>query len=285
MTASTLRIPVGDLTFDAVADGPEDGVPVLLLHGFPESSWAWRNVQPGLATAGFRTVAPDQRGYSPDARPTDAAAYAIEEVMADALGMADDLGWDSFHVVGHDWGGVVAWHLAGRHAARVRSLAAVSTPHPQAFLDAKSAGPQADGEDQAAKSSYMDFFREEGSEEVVVADGSAVFRAALAGTGLDDESVDHYIAQHDTAEKARGLLNWYRGATPDDGTRVGDVTVPTLYVWSDADAVFGRYAAEATAGHVTGPYRFETLAGVSHWIPEEAASQLTALLRDHLSIA
>ena len=283
MTASSIQIPVGDLTFDAVADGPADGAPVLLLHGFPESSWAWRHVQPALAAAGLQTVAPDQRGYSDGARPVGDEAYAIERLVDDALGMADHLGWDTFHVVGHDWGGVVAWHLAGRHAARVRSLVAVSTPHPQAFLDAKAAGPQPDGEDQEAKSSYMDFFRSDGAAEIVVADGGSFFRAALEGTGLDAESVDHYVSRYSTAEQAQGLLSWYRGAQPDDGTRVGTVTVPTRYVWSDADAVFGRYAAEHTADHVSGPYQFDTLAGVSHWVLEEAPDALVPLLLAHLT--
>lgn len=283
MTLTSLQIPVGDLTFDAVAAGPDAGEPVLLLHGFPESSWAWRHVQPALGEAGFHAVAPDQRGYSPGARPLDDEAYAIELLVGDALGLADHLGWDAFHVVGHDWGGVVAWHLAGRHPERIRSLAAVSTPHPQAFLDAKSAGPQPDGEDQGAKSSYMDFFRSDGAAEIVVADGGAVFRAALEGTGLDAASVDHYVARYDTVDAARGLLNWYRGAKPDDGTRVGTVTVPTLYAWSDADAVFGRFAAEHTADHVSGPYRFENLDGVSHWVPEEAPDRLVPLLLAHLA--
>lgn len=282
MTATPLQLAVGDLTFDAVSDGPEGGEPVLLLHGFPESSWAWRHVQPALAEAGLHAVAVDQRGYSPGARPTDASEYAIEKLAHDAIHVADELGWDTFHVVGHDWGGVVAWHLAGRHPGKIQSLTAVSTPHPRAFLDARSAGPQVDGEDQAAKSSYVDLFRQPGTEDLMVADGSAVFRDALTGTGLDAESADHYVKQHDTAEAVAGLLNWYRGAKPEDGAKVGAVTVPTLYVWSDADAVFGRLAAERTADHVDGPYRFETLEEVSHWIPEEAAPQLTALLLEHI---
>ena len=154
---------------------------------------------------------------------------------------------------------------------------------PKTIFQVCSAGPQADGEDQGAKSSYMDLFRAPGTEELMVADESAVFRSALIGTGLDAQSVDHYIARHATAEAVSGLLNWYRGADPADGTKVGTVAVPTLYVWSDADAVFGRLAADLTAGHVSGPYRFEALEGVSHWIPEEAAPRLSGLLLEHLS--
>lgn len=283
MTAEQLEIPVGPLTFDAVADGPADGTPVLLLHGFPQSSQAWHLVQPALAEAGYRTVAFDQRGYSPRARAAEASAYAIEELTADVAGVADQLGWDRFHVVGHDWGGVVAWHAAGRYPERILGLAAVSTPHPAAFQAARDAGPQADGEDQAAKAGYMDFFREEGSELAFLADDQALFRAGMAGAGMDGEAIDHYAARLATAEAMVGPLNWYRGATPADGAKVGPITVPTLYVWSDADAVFGRLAAESTAAHVVGPYRFENLSGANHWIPEQAADRLVPLLLAHLA--
>src|SRR5215207_8418295 len=125
MPGQLLRVDVGDLTFDVQADGPEDGRPVLLLHGFPETSLSWAAVTPLLTSAGLRTYAVDQLGYSPGARPAEVGAYALTNL---APPVAD--------VVGHDWGANAAWALAAWHGDRVRSLTAVSVPHPTAFTAA-----------------------------------------------------------------------------------------------------------------------------------------------------
>lgn len=278
-----IQIPLGSLTFDAVEHGPVDGEPVLLLHGFPETSWSWRFIQPGLADAGHRSVAPDLRGYSPGARPVDASEYRVETLVGDVVGFADHLGWDTFHLVGHDWGGALAWHVAGRHPDRLRTLTVVSTPHPVAFGEAKKAGPSADGDDQAAKSSYIDLFRAPGSEETILADGGDTFRRSLEAIGLDSESAAHYVGLFAEPADLVGPLNWYRGADPTDSDGLGAITTPTLYVWSTDDAALGRTAAEATAAQVDGPYRFEVLEGVSHWILEEAPDALLGHLLAHLA--
>ena len=277
-----LELTVGPLTFDAVAEGPPDGEPVLLLHGFPEGAYCWRRITPVLAAAGFRTVAPDQRGYSPRARPAEPEAYRMDLLVADAVAMADELGWDTFHLVGHDWGGAVAWQLAGRHPDRLRTLSVVSTPHPVALADARAAGPTADGDDQAARGSYMDTFRADGAEDLFLADDRALLKLMLEGSGMDAESAEHCLARATSREALTGTLNWYRGADPGDADGVGPITTPTLYVWSTEDIALGRLAAELTAEHVEGPYRFEVLEGVSHWVPEAAPDALAALLVDHL---
>lgn len=278
-----LRLTLDRLTFDAAVDGPSDGEPVLLLHGFPESGWCWRHVQPRLADAGYRSVAPDLRGYSPDANPPEPEAFAIDVLVADVLGLADALGWPRFHLVGHDWGGALAWHVAGRHPERLRTLSVVSTPHPKAFLAAKHAGPAADGDDQAKRSSYMQVFRQEGSEDLLLADGCAALRMALEASKLDAESMEHHLGRLGSPEAMVGALNWYRGADPTDAAGLGAITTPTLYVWSTDDIALGRAAAEATGAEVDGPYRFEVLDGVSHWIPEDVPDRLAELLLDHFS--
>lgn len=285
MTLASIQLPVGPLTFDAVVDGPEQGEPVLLLHGFPQSSACWRRVQPALAEAGYRTVAPDLRGYSPGARPADPADYAMGLLVDDVLGLADALGWTTFHLVGHDWGGALAWHVAGRHGDRVRTLTSVSTPHPAAFLAAKRGGPAADGDDQAAKSKYMDDFRSAGFEDVLMADDRALLRLVMDAAGMDPESASLSLDRFTTTEEIVGALNWYRGAKPDDAAGLGPITVPTLYVWSTDDVALGRTAAEATADCVEGPYRFVALDGVSHWVPEEAADAVVERLLAHFPTA
>ncbi len=283
MALHPITIPVGPLTFDAVSAGPADGPPVLLLHGFPESSWSWRTVQPVLAAAGYATLAPDLRGYSPDARPTEPEAYRMDVLVQDVLDLADAMGWEGFHLVGHDWGGALAWQTAGRHPERVLTLAVVSTPHPQALADAKAAGAGADGDDQAARSSYMATFREPGSEALFLADDHAAFRLGMAAAGMADEDIEHYVARFPDEAAMQGALNWYRGADPADAAGCGPITMETLYVWSTEDIALGRRAAEGTAAHIVGPYRFVELEGVSHWIPEEAPEELAELLLDHLA--
>ncbi|MEJ7585388.1 MAG: alpha/beta fold hydrolase, partial [Acidimicrobiales bacterium] len=121
------------LTFEVSDRGPEDGPVVILLHGFPQTAECWAGVAPRLADAGLRVLAPNQRGYSPQARPTGRRAYLLNLLMGDVLALADSAGAERFHLVGHDWGAVVAWSVAAEHPERVASLTTLSVPHPRAF--------------------------------------------------------------------------------------------------------------------------------------------------------
>ncbi|HEX6311493.1 MAG TPA: alpha/beta hydrolase, partial [Acidimicrobiia bacterium] len=176
-----LEVVVGPLTFVARAAGPATAPVVLLLHGFPETSYSWRHQIEALGAAGYRAVAPDQRGYSPGARPGEVAAYHPERLVEDVVGMADALGADRFHLVGHDFGGLVAWHTAARHAGRLATLTAVSTPHPRAV-----ARSILEGGEQREKSSYMLFFRSPGAEAFFLDDDAAGLRGLFTGTGVTD---------------------------------------------------------------------------------------------------
>jgi pimeloyl-ACP methyl ester carboxylesterase len=273
-----LRVDVGDLTFDVRADGPEDGRPVLLLHGFPETSLSWAAVQPRLAEAGLRTYAVDQLGYSPGARPDEVEAYAmtnLAQVTADLMTAVDVPVAD---VVGHDWGANVAWALAAWHSDRVRSLTAVSVPHPTAFTAAWRSDPE-----QKERSAYIRLFWQEGkAEEVLLADDARRLRR-MFGDAVDREAVDEYVAVLSAPGALTAALNWYRAMS--SATPVDDVAVPTTYVWSDADIAIGRVAAEGCAAYVTGDYRFVELPGVSHWIPEQAPDQLAAAILDRVASA
>ena len=266
-----LRVPVGDgLVLDAVDTGPADGPVVLLLHGFPQSSWCWRRVWPALRAAGLRVVAPDQRGYSPGARPADVHDYRMAALVADAVAVLDAVGADRAHVVGHDWGAAVAWQLAGRHPERVRTLTAVSVPHPAAFAEALRTDP-----DQRARSRYMRDWQDPSTEAVLLGGGLAEVLADVPDAG-------HYLQALAEPGALTAALAWYRAQSAADLDGLGPVTAPTLHVWSDADPALGPVATYATAGHVAGPYRLEVLEGVGHWVPETAADRLAALLLEHL---
>jgi pimeloyl-ACP methyl ester carboxylesterase len=278
-----VEVPVGDLLFDALAAGPPDGELVLLLHGFPQSAEEWRSQLEALAAAGYRAVAPDQRGYSPRARPEEVEHYLPDHLVADVVAIADWLGGHRVHVVGHDWGALVAWRLAARFPDRVRTLTAVSVPHPFAVAEAMAS----DSGDQRARSAYIQLFRQEGlSEGLLLADEGAGLRALFANTGYTDRAaMERYVERLIEPGALTAALNWYRALGAAWAMDMGPVTVPTMFVCSTNDPAIGQEAVDACGRYVEGPYRFEVLEGAGHWIPEEAAADLNRLLLDHLSSA
>jgi pimeloyl-ACP methyl ester carboxylesterase len=268
------------LTFDVLDAGPSDGEPVVLLHGFPQDSSAWSRMAPALHQHGLRTLALDQRGYSPMARPRGRAHYRLRETTADVLALLDAAGLDSAHVVGHDWGGLVAWALGAWHPDRVRTLTALSVPHPAAMAKAVLTS------DQGVRSFYVGLFQVPVlPERVLLAGGGAVLRTMLRRGGLPDDLAEHYAARMQEPGALSAALGWYR-ALPWNGTDpVGRVRVPTLHVWSTGDRFLGRAATEATAQYVEGPYRLEILDGVPHWIPELAPDRVAELVAAHVRTA
>lgn len=274
---------LGPLTFHAIAAGDpaaaEDGRLVLLLHGFPETGESYREFLPALADAGYYAVAPDQRGYSPGARPGDVAEYAVPRLVADTTAIATALGADTFHLVGHDWGGGVAWTAGALFPDRITSLTVLSTPHPDALTDA-FADPSGE---QAALSSYMITFRQDGTEDQILADGSASFEALFTAGGLPADAAATYAEVLGTPDALGAALDWYRANPLPLAFSLGPVSVPTLFVFGADDGAFSQGAADGTAGYVTGPYTYEVLAGQGHWLPELADAEVTGLLLDHLT--
>lgn len=288
-----IQIPVGAMVFEARAAGPDDGPLVLLLHGFPETSYAFRHQLRALAAAGYRAVAPDQRGYSPGARPDGVAPYAMTNLTDDVAAIADALGAERFDLVGHDWGGAVAWVVATRFPGRVRTLTVLSTPHYAALSSARAQT----GSDQAQRSSYFTDFAAPGAETRFLADDAAYLRSLWGD--LDPEAVGVYMDALGNPEALRAALAWYgaafggaaAGGSGSGGAATGPppaptpVQVPTLYVWSTEDTAFGRGPAEATRDFVSGPYRFEVIEGVDHWIAERVPERVNRLILEQLRAA
>ena len=274
-------VAAGGFRFRARVAGPANGPLVMLLHGFPQSSRCWTGALETLGDAGYRAVAPDQRGYSPGACPEGAEGYRMSALVADVMRIAEALGHSQFHVIGHDWGGTVAWSLAATHPERLASLTALSTPHSAAVaLALRGAG-------QKARFAYMKLLQTPwiGEASLTIAGGAAgrfVMEQALVASGLPRD-----LARRDLDSLLEvgvtGPLNWYR-ALRLRGERVpsDEVTAPTLYVWGSKDVAFGREAAEATEEFVSGEYHFVDLEGASHWIPDLYWDDIADLVLGHL---
>lgn len=261
------------LSFTVADTGPADGPVVVLLHGFPQTVESWRPVAAGLNAAGLRTLALAQRGYSPAARPQDRAAYRMPLLVGDVLAMLDAAGVEQADVVGHDWGGSVAWVLAAGHPDRVRTLSVLSTPHPAAL--ARSFLGR-----QALKSWYMLALQLPVlPERAQLAHDAQLLRRALADSGLPADSVAEYVDRMQQPGALTAAVNWYRGMSLRELRAVGPVTVPTLYVWSTGDHYLGRTAADLTTSWVHADFQRAVLNGISHWIPETAPDEVVELVR------
>jgi pimeloyl-ACP methyl ester carboxylesterase len=269
------------LTFDAITAG-EAGAPlVLLLHGFAESMHCWRAQVACLGDMGYRAVAPGQRGYSPGARPDprEFSHYLIDRLMDDAMAIVTACGYGDarFHLVGHDWGGSIAWGIAERHHARLASLTILSRPHPNAFNRALE---MIDG-DQAKRSKHHKAFLEPDAADVVLADDAKWLRDRLAANGVPAEAIAAHLAVLGNKDAMEAALAWYRARGAIRGP-LGPIRVPTLYIWGDADDTVGRTAAEGTKDFIAAPYRFEVLPGVGHFAADQAPDRVWELLLAHV---
>lgn len=266
------------LQFEVTDVGPPEGRVVIMLHGFPEDRFSWSDLATSLAGTGYRVLAPDQRGYSPSASPKGRRAYRIAELIDDVLALADAAGTRRFDVVGHDWGALVGWALADRRPERVRSLCALSVPHPGAVRHAMIRSTQ------ALASSYVLFFQlPRLPEHVLAGSGGRLLARGLERSGLDHATARRFASRGAEPGAMTGPLNWYRAMPFDAGSLPGPVTVPTLFVWGDRERFVTRRAAEACASWVNAPYRFVVLQGRTHWLPTTAAGEVGPILGDHLT--
>ena len=265
------------LRFEVTDRGPAGAPTLVLLHGFPADRHCWGPVSDRLVAAGYRTLAPDQRGYGPGARPHGRRAYSIDALGDDILALADQAGVDRFAVVGHDWGAAVGWHLASTTPERMTSLTAVSVPHPRAML--RAAGHS----NQALRSWYMLAFQLPAVPERLLAwRGGAMMRRGLRASGLDPGAVDRYAARAAQPGAMTGPIGWYRAIPFAPRRPAVPVTVPTLMIWSPGDTFVTRAAAEGAGAWVNAPYRFVEIPDATHWLPEDAPNAVAEAIIDHL---
>lgn len=295
----TRDIAAGGRRFRASCSGPEDGELVLFLHGFPNSRYSWGEQLGAVGGAGYRGVAYDQRGYSPGARPDGVDAYRADLIAGDVIAMADALGARRFHLVGHDWGGQIAWLTAIAHPERVRSLTVLSRPHPAAFALAFRADPA-----QASRSRHHKAFQDPEMADRLLENGASALRNVLLyenASGLfgaaeeggpppkqrmSEATARAHLSVIGDRAALEAALNWYRAAFAGGSTLAREdtpkVRVPTLYLWGTEDMSVGRMAAEATADFIDAPFRFVSIHGAGHFLAEEAPEQVNAALLAHI---
>jgi len=264
----------GELTFDVIDAGPADGPVVVLLHGFPQFNTSWNAVIDRLTAKRYRCLAPNQRGYSPGARPKRRRDYKTTELVEDVRALIDASGAERVHLVGHDWGAAVAWGAAYELSDRIASMTSFSVPHPAAFLKGWVTSRQ------GLMSWYMYFFQLPWLPERLLlgADGKGA-RAlkAMESGGQSPENAERDIKAMTEPGVLTAALNWYRAIFLGNPRSVGKISVPTMYVWSDEDIALAEKPARDTAKYVTGDYRFEVLHG-SHWIPDQQSDKAADLL-------
>lgn len=275
-------VKVGGLQLHVVEAGPEDGWPVILLHGFPEYSGAWEVQMRALAARGWRVIAPDQRGYNLSDAPMDAAAYHLDTLAKDVVGIMDALDVKTAAVVGHDWGGAVAWWLGVHHGARLERLIVLDCPH-VAVMARRIWWPK-----QLLRSSYMLLFQLPGiAEHVCRRDNFQFLRRALmtANEGTFTQAdVERYIAAWSKPGALTGMLNWYRAALRSVGAmwRAGRVAVPTLLIWGKKDLFLGLDLARPSVA-MCDDGRLAVIDDATHWIqhehPERVCGWMDAFLR------
>ena len=274
MNVQTETWGIGEFHFTIDVAGPTSGAPVLLLHGFPQNRRMWQHQLGALSDAGFRALAPDQRGYSAGARPDKAEAYATDRLMRDGLAMMDEWGAHRFHLVGHDWGGQLAWLIAAANPDRVETLTVLSRPHPAAFARAMAEDPE-----QANRSQHHRAFRQADAIERLRRDDFKSLRSVLEREGIADPDI--YLRTLVGEGALEAAINWYR-ASDIALSAIPAVTMPTLYVWGTNDVSVGRRAAEFTREFVHAPYEFVEIESGGHFIVDQMPDRVSQLLVAHL---
>ncbi len=280
-TPTTLSLTANGLRFHVVAAGPADGPLLLLLHGFPEFSYAWRHQLRPLAALGYRVVAPDQRGYGDSDKPSGSASYRLDVLADDVVALAAAIGHDTFSLVGHDWGGIVAWRVASDHPDRVERIAILNAPNLDIVSRHLLKSPS-----QLVKSTYVALFQLPWLPERML---SAMNYALLAGALTSSSrpgtfGVDELASYRDAWSRPGALtamLDWYRALPGLPRRAPVRIRAPTLIVWGDRDGALDASLAEDSLA-LCDRGRVRHIADATHWVHHERVVEVNDLLSSFL---
>jgi pimeloyl-ACP methyl ester carboxylesterase len=277
-------IDVGQIRLHVVAAGPQDGPPVILLHGFPEFWYGWRKQIPVLAAAGFRVIAPDQRGYNLSDKPPGIVDYRIEKLVADVVGVIDALGYQRVDLVGHDWGGGIAWCVAASHSHRLKHLAVLNCPHFAVFSEHLRRSVW-----QMLRSWYILYF-----QLPLLPEWSArvfqwwplvrALRQMSTPQAFTEDDWPKYREAWSQPRAFTAMVNWYRALTRPSSSKLprGRIVVPTLLIWGVRETALGReLAPDSIAMCDNGRLEWREAAG--HFVQHDDPDAVNRLLMQFLS--
>lgn len=277
-------IKTNGITLHVVTAGPADGQPVVLLHGFPEFWYGWKEQIPVLAAAGYRVIVPDQRGYNQSDKPKGVEQYTLDKLTGDIAGLLDALGYADAYIVGHDWGAMVAWSMGIYHPARVRKLAVMNVPHPVVFQRTVRGNWR-----QTLKSWYIGFFQIPALPEFMLSMGGyAVAANAIKGSGKPTTFSDAEMVKYKEAwgreGATTGMLNWYRAIVQKPRPKADNVrlTMPTLLIWGKNDVALSVDMAQPSI-ELCDDGKLVIIEDATHWVQHDAPERVNGLLLDFLA--
>lgn len=268
-------VQANGIALHVALSGPEEGPLVILLHGFPEAWFEWRELIPPLAEAGFRVAAPDQRGYNLSEKPRGVAAYRLDTLADDIFALAAALGRDSFRLVGHDWGASVAWWMATRRPGRIERMAVTNAPHPAVWRKAMTEDPA-----QRKKSRYVQLLRIPVLPELMIRAGgykglSDSFKSCARPEAFGPAALRWYQAAWRRPGALTATLDWYRALFAQDVPvpAPGSIPTPTLVLWGDQDA-FGEARLAEESAALCAQARVVHFPEAGHWLPHDEPHRL-----------
>ena len=276
-----VEVKHGEFVFNCrVAGLDNDGEAIILLHGFPETSHMWVDLLPILFNKNYRVIAPNQRGYSPKARPNNVKEYSIKKIAGDVIAIADAFEIQRFHLVGHDWGAAIGWAVIALNPERVLSWTAMSVPHMKAFEYAYKKD-----KDQQKRSEYIGFFKLPFIPELYFS-WNKYSKLKKVWKESSEKQKEIYLDIFKQRGALRTALNWYRAnigvrVKSEDQIKFDDVNVPSQLIWGNRDMALGRTGAELTENYMTGPYRLVEL-DAGHWLIQESFQEVSSAIIEHI---
>ena len=277
MTLDFKFFTTNGIQLHAALAGPDDGKPLILLHGFPDAWFGWEAQIMPLSEAGFRVIVPDQRGYNLSDKPSGIASYGMDILVNDILGLADGLGYDTFHIAGHDFGAMVCWNMAMSQPQRIERMAIANVPHPTIMGTYLRTHPS-----QMLKSWYAFFFQIPGLPECLVQAKKWKMLLSAMPVTLTDKEMNRYRKAWSQPDSITSMINWYRASFRGlrKSTNSPQIKIPTLIIWGKQDPHISYEMAQLSA-NLCIDSRLVTFEDATHWVLHDKPDEVNQLLIDH----
>jgi len=279
-------VSTNGISLHVVQEGVESEEPVIMLHGYPEFWYGWRNQINFLAEKGYRVIVPDQRGFNLSDKPEDVSSYSIDELVKDVIGIIDWLGVDKAYLVGHDWGATVAWRASLQYPERIKRMIVANVPHPAVM----AANLNGNNLQQMSKSWYIFYYQLPDLAEKLCSKNNWEYLVnTLISTSREGsfspEDIEEYKKAWSQPGAISGMLNWYRAFMQVKSQKLQSqrVTVPTLLIWGEKDAFLGKEMAEPSIG-LCDNGRLEFIEDATHWAQHDQAEKVCHLIDSFFKI-